>query len=78
MLSQGMAFSVSPLVVEWLETFNQGQAKTGWVGAANICVMFLTGKWCLSIFLLTSPTLSTVCALRTCINIGCVQLVTGH
>ena len=50
--SQGMAYSVSPLVVEWLETFKEGHEKTGWVISLNIAVMFVTGELLLySIFI---------------------------
>ena len=43
MISHGISFSVAPLVVEWLETFDEGQAKTGWVGSVHIAIMFMTG-----------------------------------
>ena len=43
-LSQGMPYSVAPLVVEWLETFDEGQEKTGWVSSLNIASMFVTGE----------------------------------
>ena len=44
MFSQGVAYSVAPLIVEWLEIFDKGQEKTGWISSVNIAVMFLTGQ----------------------------------
>ena len=43
--SHGISFSVSPFVVEWLETFDQGKEKTGWVGSVNMAVGSLTGLY---------------------------------
>ena len=44
MFSQGIAYSVAPLVVEWLEIFEKGQERTGWISSVNIAVMFITGQ----------------------------------
>ena len=42
-LAGGLAFSVGPLVVEWLDMFDLDPGTVGWITSINIGVMFLSG-----------------------------------